>query len=117
MRHPIELMIAALALSYPGKDFFNQAAHMIMDIQKSPRPIAEIILVKNQTSLCTVVSLNFVSRDITAIRPMMVLSPMANTTPMHFPLTTKVELRARLRVSIAFSEVDKTVPGVIISLV
>ena len=117
MRHPIELMIAALALSYPGKDFFNQAAHMIMDIQKNPRPTAEIILVKNQTSFCTVVSLNFVSRDIATIRPMMVLSPVANTTPMHFPLTTKVELRARLRVFIAFSEVDKTVPGVIISLV
>ena len=117
MRHPIELMIAPLAVSNPGKDFFNQAAHIIMEIQKSPRATAEIILVKNQTSLCTVVSLNFVSRDIATIRPMMVLSPVAKTTPMHFPLTTKVELRARLRVSIAFSEVDKTVPGVIISLV
>jgi hypothetical protein len=117
VRHPIELMTTPLVVSNPGKDFFNQVSHMIMEIQKSPRATAEITLVKNQTSLCMVVSLNFASRDIATIQPMMVLSPVAKTTPMHFPLTTKVDLRARLRVSNAFSEVDKTVPGVIISLV
>ena len=113
MRHPIELMIAPLAVSNPGKDFLNQAAHTIMEIQKRLRAIAEIIFVKNQTSFCTVVSLNFESPDMATIRPMMVLSPVANTTPVHFPWTTKVELRARLRVSIALSEVAVTVPGII----
>ena len=113
MRHPIEWMIATLAFSKPGKAFLNQAAHTIMEIQKSPRATAEIILVKNQTSLCTVVSLNLVSPDMATIRPMMVLSPMAKTTPVQFPWTTKVELRARLRVSIALSEVDVTVPGIV----
>ena len=116
MRHPIELMMAPLAVSKPGKVLLNQAAHTIMEIQKRLRAIAEIIFVKNQTSFCTVVSLNFESPDMATIRPMMVLSPVANTTPVHFPWTTKVELRARLRVSIALSEVDVTVP-VIISLI
>ena len=116
MRHPIELMIAPLAVSNPGNVFLNQAPHTIMEIQKSPRATAEIIMVKNQISLCIVVSLNFVPRDMATMRPMMVLSPVAKTTPMHFPWTTKVELRARLRVSIGLSEVDKTVPGIIISL-
>ena len=117
MRHPIELMIAPPTVSNPGKAFLSQAAHTIKEIQKSPRATAEIIFVKYHTSFCTVVSLNFVSRDMATIRPMIVLSPVAKTTPLHFPWTTKVELRARLRVSIALSEVDKTVPGVIISLV
>ena len=85
MRHPIELIIAPLAVSKPGKDFFNQAAHTIIEMQKRLKATAEIILVKNQTSLCTVVSLNFVSPDIATMRPMMVLSPVANTTPVHFP--------------------------------
>ena len=84
-----------------------------MEIQKSARATAEIIFVKNQTSLCTVVSLNLVSPNMATIRPMMVLSPVVKTTPVHFPWTTKVELNARLRVSIAFSEVDVTVPGII----
>ena len=113
MRHPIELMIAPLAFSKPGKAFFNQATHTIMEIQKSNRATAEIIFVKNQTSLCTVVSLNLVSPDMATIRPMMVLSPVAKTTPVHFPWMTKVELSARLRVSITLSEVDITVPGII----
>ena len=113
MRHPIELMIATLASSNPGKAFLNQAAHTIMEIQKSPSATPEIIFVKNQTSFCTVVSLNLVSPDMATIRPMIVLSPVAKTTPVHFPWTTKVELRARLRVSIALSEVDMTVPGII----
>ena len=85
MRHPIELMIAALAFSKPGKVFLNQAAHTIMEIQKRVRATAEIIFVKNQTSFCTVVSLNLVSPDMATIRPMMVLSPVAKTTPVHFP--------------------------------
>ena len=106
-------MIAPLAFSKPGKAFLNQATHTIMEIQKSARATAEIIFVKNQTSLCTVVNLNLVSPDMATIRPMMVLSPVAKTTPVHFPWTTKVELNARLRVSIAFSEVDVTVPGII----
>ena len=113
MRHPIELIIASLAFSKPGKAFFNQAAHTIMEIQKNTRATAEIIFVKNQTSLCTVVSLNLVSPDIATIRPIMVLSPVAKTTPVHFPWTTKVEVRARFRVSIGLSEVDIIVPGVI----
>ena len=113
MKHPIELMIASLAFSKSGNAFLNQAAHKMMEIQKNPRATAEIIFVKNQTSFCKVVSLNFVSPDMATIRPMIVLSPVAKTTPVHFPCTTKVELRARLRVSIALSEVDKTVPGII----
>ena len=113
VRHPIELMIAALALKYPGKWILIKAAHTIMEIQKNPKARAEMIFVKNQTSFCTVVSLNFVSPDMLTIRPMMVLSPVAKTTPVHFPWTTMVELRARLRVSIAFSEVESTVPGII----
>ena len=113
MRHPIELIIAPVAFSKPGKAFLNQAAHTIMEIQKKHKAEAEIIFVKNQTSLCTVVSLNLVSPDMAIIRPMMVLSPVAKTTPVHFPWTTKVEVRARFRVSIALSEVDNTVPGVI----
>ena len=117
MRYPIDLIIAPVAVSNPGKELLNQTAHTIMEIQKNTRARAEIIFVKNQTSFCTVVSLNSVSPDIATIRPIMVLSPVAKTTPLHFPWTTKVELRARLRVSIALSEVHKTVPGVIISLV
>jgi hypothetical protein len=78
-------MIAPLAVSKPGKDFFNQAAHTIIEMQKRPNATAEIILVKNQTSFWTVVSLNFVSPDMATMRPMMVLSPVANTTPVHFP--------------------------------
>ena len=56
-------MKAPLAVSKPGKAFLNQAAHTIMAIlQKSPslRATAEIIFVKNQTS---VVSFNLVSPD------------------------------------------------------
>jgi len=85
VRHPIELIIAALAVSKPGKDVLNQAAHTIIAMQKRLKARAEIILVKNQTSFCTVVSLNFVSPDMATMRPMMVLSPVANTTPVHFP--------------------------------
>lgn len=40
------------------------------------------------------------------------LSPMANTTPVHAPWMTKVEVRARLRVSSALSDVGSTVPGI-----
>jgi hypothetical protein len=78
-------MIAALAVSNPGKDFLNQAAHTIIEMQNKPKATAEIILVKNQISFCTVVSLNFVSPDMATMRPMMVLSPVANTTPVHCP--------------------------------
>ena len=109
----MELIIATLAVSNPGKCFLIKAAHTIMEIQKNPRARAEIIFVKNQTSFCTVVSLNFVSPDMLTIRPMMVLSPVAKTTPVHFPWTTMVELRARLRVSIGLFEVESTVPGII----
>ena len=111
--HPIEVIIAFLADSNPGKVFLDQVAHTIMEIQKNPRATAEMIFVKNHTSFCTVVSLNLVSPDMVTIRPMIVLSPVAKTTPVHFPCTTMVELRARLRVSIALSEVDLTVPGII----
>ena len=85
VRHPIELMIAPLAVSKPGKDFFNQAAHTMIEKKKRPKATAEIILVKNQTSFWTVVSLNFVSPDMATMQPMMVLSPMGNTTQVHFP--------------------------------
>ena len=85
MRHPIELMIAELAVKKPGKDLLNQVAHTIIEMQKRLKATVETILVKNQTSFCTVVSLNFVSPDMATMRPMMVLSPVANTTPVHFP--------------------------------
>ena len=102
----MELMMASLAVSKPGNVFFNQAAHTIIEMQKRLKATAEMILVKNHTSFCTVVSLNFVSPDMETIRPMIVLSPVANTTPVHFPCTTKVEVKARLRVSIALLDVE-----------
>src|SRR5271154_4349506 len=73
----------------------------------------DMILVKNQTSFWMVVSLNLVSPDMATTRPMIDLSPIAKTTPVHVPWTTKVEVRARLRLSNGFWEVESTVPGTI----
>jgi hypothetical protein len=111
VKHPIELMIASLAVSKPGKLFLNHAAQTIIAIQNEERAREEMILVKNQISRWTVVSLNLVSPDIATMRPMIDLSPMAKTTAVQLPWTTKVELRARLRVSSALGDVEWTVPG------
>jgi len=53
-----------------------------------------------------VVILNLVSPDMETMRPMTDLSPVAKTTPVQVPWTTKVDARARLRVSRAFCEVQ-----------
>jgi hypothetical protein len=82
-----------------------------MEIEKKESAMDEIILVKNHTSFWTVVSLNLSCPDIATMRPITVLSPIAKTTPVHVPWTTKVEVRARLRVSRALSDVNSTTPG------
>lgn len=105
-------MMASLASSKPGKLFLNQAAHTMMEMTKSPNARAEMIFVKNHTSRWTVVSLNFVSPDIATMRPMTVLSPIAKTMPVQVPWTTNVEVRARLRVSRALSDVASIEPGI-----
>lgn len=104
--------MALLADSNPGKVFFSQTAHTIIAIQNSKRATPEIIFVKNQTSRWTVVSLNFVSPDMATIWPMTVLSPVANTTPVQVPCAAKVEVRARLRVSMALCDVKVIDPGI-----
>ena len=89
------------------KVLFNQSAHTIMEIPKRLRVIAEIIFVKNRTSLLSVVSLNLVSPDMYDPwwfhhqwqRPHQCIS---------LGRTTKMEFRARLQVSISLSEVDMT---------
>lgn len=48
---------------------------------------------------------------VVTIQPMMVLPPVSKTSPAHFHWMTKVELRARLQVSIALFEVDMTILG------
>jgi hypothetical protein len=90
---------------------FNQTAQTIIEMQNRDRAIPDMIFVKNWTSRWTVVNLDFISPDMATIRPMIVLSPMANTTPVHDPWTTKVELMALLRVSSALGYVERTVPG------
>jgi hypothetical protein len=106
------LTIALLAHSNPGKAFFSQAAHAIIAIQNSNRATPEIIFVKNQISRWTVVSLNFVSPDMATIWPMTVLSPVANTTPVQVPCAAKLEVSARLRVSMALWDVKVIDPGI-----
>jgi hypothetical protein len=93
-------MIAPLAVSKPWKALLNEAAHTVTEIQKRPRATAEIILVKNQTSFCTVVSLNLVSPDMARIRPMMVLSPVAKTST--FSLDDKVYHLWKMREKVAY---------------
>ena len=56
--------------------------------------------------------LNLVSPDIATIHPMIVLSPVAKTTPVQVPWITNVNERARLWVSSAFCEVRSIVPGI-----
>jgi hypothetical protein len=85
VKHPIELLIAMLAVTKVGKSRLSQAAHTMIDIQKSEMATLEIIFVKNQTSRWIVVNLNFVAPDIATRTPMMDLSPMAKTTPVHAP--------------------------------
>ena len=82
-------------------------------MQKSDRAKVEMTLVKNQISFWMVVSLNFVSPDMRTKRPMTVRSPVANTTPRQVPCVTNVEVRAKLRVSRALSEVASRDPGII----
>jgi hypothetical protein len=101
------------AVSYPGYDTRSQTPYRRIDKQKKKSARHEIILVKNHTSFWIVVSLNFVSPDILTRRPMIVLSPVANTTPWQVPCTTKVEVSARLRVSRALSDVASRDPGTI----
>jgi hypothetical protein len=68
-------------------------------------PSVDATYAKVKTYFWMVVILNFVSPDIATIRPMMVLSPVAKTTPVQVPWITKVDESARLRVSRAFCEV------------
>jgi len=46
----MELMMAPLAVSKPGKLVLSHAAHTMIDITKSDKARAETIFVKNQTS-------------------------------------------------------------------
>jgi len=46
----MELMMAPLAVSNPGKLFLNQAAQTIIEMQNKESEMLEMILVKNQTS-------------------------------------------------------------------
>jgi hypothetical protein len=112
VKQPIELMMAPLAFSKPGKLVLSHTPHTSMAMPKNDKARAEMILVKNQTSFWTVVNLNFLSPDMATMRPITDLSPMANTTPVQEPWTTNVDVNAMLRVSRALSEVASTTPGI-----
>jgi hypothetical protein len=92
----MELIIAPLAVSKPGKDVLSQAPHAMIEMTKREMAMAEMIFVKNQISRWTVVNLNFVAPDMATRTPMTDLSPMAKTTPVQAPWTTNVEVNARL---------------------
>jgi hypothetical protein len=113
VRQPIAFTMAEDGVSSPGYCVRNQLPYRSSDRQKKRRAKHEMILVKYHISFWIVVSLNLVSPDALTRCPMIVLSPVANTTPLQVPCTTKVEVNARLRVSRALSDVASRAPGTI----
>jgi len=103
VRHPTVLMIPPLAVAKPGKAFLNRTPHINIKTQKECQSDSRDNLREEPNFFCTDVSSDFVSLDKATVQPMIVLSPAQ----------TKVDARARLCVSIGFSEVEVIVPGVV----